>query len=78
MASSTPSPSPSVEPMTPTTNASSSTDRVTCRFEAPSARSSASSRLRWATRIEKVLTIRKRADDQRDAGEDQQEGGAGS
>ena len=34
--------------------------------EAPSARSRASSRLRWATRIEKVLTIRNAADDQGD------------
>ena len=59
MASSTPSPSPSVEPSRPTTKASISTDRVTCLLEAPSARSSASSRLRWATRIEKVLTMRK-------------------
>ena len=37
---------------------SSCTDRVTWRREAPRARSRASSRLRWATRIEKVLTIR--------------------
>ena len=59
MASSTPRPSPSVEPTSPTTSASSSTERVTCRFDAPSARSRASSRLRWATRIENVLTIRK-------------------
>ena len=56
-ASSTPRPRPSVEPTTPTTNASSWTERITCRLEAPSARSSASSRLRWATRIEKVLTM---------------------
>ena len=59
MASSTPRPSPRVEPTIPTTNASSSTERITCRLEAPSARSSASSRLRCATRIENVLTIRK-------------------
>ena len=39
--------------------ASSSTDRATWRRLAPIARSRASSRLRWATRIEKVLTIRK-------------------
>ena len=38
------------------------------------ARSSASSRLRWATRIENVLMMRKIADDQGDPGEDQQEG----
>ena len=59
IASSTPSARPVVEPSSPSTNASSSTDQVTCRFEAPSARSSASSRLRCATRIENVLTIRK-------------------
>ena len=47
-----------VEPTAPSTTASNITDRVTCRREAPIARSSASSRLRWATRIEKVLTIR--------------------
>ncbi len=57
IATSTPSPRPSVEPTTPTANASSWTERITCRLEAPRARSSASSRLRWATRIEKVLTM---------------------
>ena len=57
IASTYPRPSPSVEPTTPTTNASSWTERITCRLDAPSARSSASSRLRWATRIEKVLTM---------------------
>ncbi len=57
-ASSTPRPRPMVDPTRPTTNASSSTDPVTWRLDAPSARSRASSRLRWATRIEKVLTIR--------------------
>ena len=36
-----------------------STERLIWRREAPRARSSASSRLRWATRIEKVLMIRK-------------------
>ena len=36
-----------------------STELVTCFFDAPIARSRASSRLRWATRMEKVLTIRK-------------------
>ncbi len=55
---STPRPSPTVEPSTPSTNDSSCTERVTWRREAPSARSRASSRLRWATRIENVLTIR--------------------
>ncbi len=58
-ASTNPSPSPRVEPTTPTTKASNSTDRVTWRRDAPSARNSASSRLRWATRIENVLMMRK-------------------
>ena len=58
IARSTPRPSPMVEPSTPSTKASISTDRVTWRLVAPSARSSASSRLRCATRIENVLTIR--------------------
>ena len=35
------------------------TERVTCRREAPSARNRASSRVRWATMIEKVFRIRK-------------------
>ncbi len=47
-----------MEPKIPTTSASPSTDALTWRREAPSARSRASSRLRWATRIEKVFTIR--------------------
>ncbi|CAB4710572.1 unannotated protein [freshwater metagenome] len=59
IASSTPNPRPTVDPKIPSTSASSCTERVTCRLEAPSARSSASSRERWATRIEKVLTMRK-------------------
>ena len=42
------------------------------RREAPSVRSIANSRVRWATVIEKVLKIRNAADEQRDAGEDQQ------
>ena len=46
---------------------------VTCLREAPSARSRASSRLRWATRIEKVLTIRNAPTTSETAGEDQQE-----
>ena len=45
-------------PTAPTTNASNSTDRLTWRRDAPSARSRASSRLRCATRIENVLMIR--------------------
>ena len=51
--------SPTVDPTSPTINASSSTDRVTCAFEAPSARNRASSRVRCATMIEKVFRIRK-------------------
>ena len=48
--------------MAPTTammKASISTDRVTCFLLAPSARSSADSRTRWETRIEKVLKMMK-------------------
>ena len=55
MATSTPRPSPSTDDSSPTTNASAATERVTCFPDAPSARSSASSRDRWATMIEKVL-----------------------
>ena len=43
----------------PTRAASASTERVTWRRVAPTARSSASSLVRWATSIVKVLTIRK-------------------
>ena len=68
-------PRPIVEPSSPSTSASSCTDRITWRREAPSARSSASSRLRWATRIENVLTIRNVPTTSAIAGEDQQEGG---
>ena len=59
IASRIPSPRPMVEPTAPSTRASTITIRVTWRLLAPRARSSASSRLRWATRIEKVLTMRK-------------------
>ena len=55
IATSTPSASPSTDDSRPTTNASAATDRVTCLPDAPSARSSASSRDRWATMIENVL-----------------------
>ncbi|UIJ35384.1 hypothetical protein LVQ62_03060 [Allobranchiibius sp. GilTou73] len=51
----TPPTMPSTLPITPVNNASSSTDRRTCLRLAPTARSSASSRSRWATIIEKVL-----------------------
>ena len=54
-----PSPRPRVPPSSPRTSASTSTEPVTWRRLAPRARSSASSRERWATRIEKVLTMRK-------------------
>ena len=50
---------PAVAASADITTASSSTDEVTCRRPAPRARSSASSRLRWATRIVKVLTMMK-------------------
>ncbi len=56
-ASRMPRPAPTVAPSTPSTSASSCTDRTICFFDAPRARSRASSRLRWATRIEKVLTM---------------------
>lgn len=56
-----PMPTPAARPVTaatvPTTNASISTDRVTWRREAPTARSSASSLVRWATSIVKVLAM---------------------
>ncbi len=48
-----------MEPTRPTASASVTTDRLIWRREAPRARSRASSRLRWATRIEKVLMMRK-------------------
>lgn len=56
-----PMPIPATRPATaaiaPTTNASSSTDRVTCRREAPTARNRASSLVRWATSMVKVLAM---------------------
>ncbi len=56
-----PMPMPATRPVTaataPTTNASISTDRVTCRREAPTARISASSLVRWATSMVKVLAM---------------------
>lgn len=54
-----PSTRPTVAPTSPMTSASTMTDRVTCRRSAPSARNRAISWLRWATRIENVLRIRK-------------------
>ena len=52
-----PAPRPATEPTRPTSNDSPSTDRVTWWREAPIARSSASSRVRWATSIENVLKM---------------------
>ncbi len=54
-----PAPRPRTEASSPTTTASTTTLRVTCPRLAPSARSSASSRCRCATRIVNVLKIRK-------------------
>ena len=56
-AASTPSPRPTIEAAIPTSAASPSTDRNTCRRLAPTIRSSASSRVRWPTVIENVLKI---------------------
>ncbi len=50
---------PSSDAMTPTTNASRSTDSRIWRRPAPSARSRPFSRVRWATVIENVLKIMK-------------------
>ena len=44
---------------TPITNASTSTERSTCRRVAPSVRSVASSRVRWAIVIDSVFAITK-------------------
>ena len=55
IATRTPSASPSTDERSPTTKASAATDLVTCLPDAPSARSNASSRDRWATMIENVL-----------------------
>ena len=50
---------PTTDPMIPTTTDSSTTDASTCLREAPSVRSVASSRIRWATVIESVFAITK-------------------
>ena len=52
-----PRPSPTRLENVPTMNASTSTDRVTWRREAPRARNRASSRVRWATSMENVLRM---------------------
>lgn len=58
-----PTPIPATRPVAParvpTRNASISTERVTWRRAAPTARSSASSLVRWATSMVKVLAMRK-------------------
>ena len=54
-----PTPTPIADATTPTTPASTTTEVITCRRLAPSALSRASSRVRWATRIENVLTMMK-------------------
>ena len=54
-----PSNRPTVAPTTDMMKASISTDRVTCFLLAPRARSSADSRTRCETRIEKVLKMMK-------------------
>ena len=53
----TPSPRPTSEATRPRRPASTSTDRNTCRRLAPTIRNRASSRVRWPTRIEKVLKM---------------------
>jgi hypothetical protein len=55
MARRIPNPTPTAEATAPTAAASSITEPSTCRRLAPTARSRASSRVRWATMIENVL-----------------------
>ena len=55
-----PKPIPISEATSPISAASSSTERITCRRLAPSVRSIANSRIRWATVIEYVLKMMKR------------------
>ena len=74
-AASTPSPSPMRDATAPTMSASASTERNTWRRLAPTMRSSASSRVRWPTVMEKVLKMVKPPDEQGDEGEDQEGGG---
>ena len=54
-------PNPAISPMTeatsPMARPSSTTERITCLREAPSVRSVANSRVRWATVIDSVLKI---------------------
>ena len=58
MPSRTPSPRPSADAAAPTTSPSPITEAATCRRDAPTARSRASSRVRWATTIVNVFQIR--------------------
>ncbi len=50
---------PRIEAIRPTTTVSAMTDCRICRREAPSVRSSANSRVRWATVTANVLKIKK-------------------
>ena len=68
-----PTPMPIAEATIPMASASPVTDVRICRREAPIARSSADSRVRWATRIENVLWMLNVATIEGDAGERQQD-----
>ncbi len=57
----TPATTPSREAITPTIRVSSTMEPSTCRRDAPTARSRAESRFRWAMMIEKVLLMLKAA-----------------
>ena len=67
----TPATRPAADASTPTTNASISTERLTCRPEAPIARSIAISLVRWATVIENVLLMMNAPTNTATNGEDQ-------
>jgi hypothetical protein len=56
-----PTTTPTAEATRPTTAASASTEENTCRRDAPTQRSSAISRVRWAITIVKVFAITKQA-----------------
>ena len=58
-ASSRPSPSPSTVPTIPRIRASTRTELVAMRRDAPSVRSMPSSRMRWSTVMLKLFRIRK-------------------
>ena len=57
LASPNPANSPITEASSPITRPSITTERMTCLREAPSVRSVANSRVRWATVIDRVLKI---------------------